>query len=82
MSPLTSEAKSLQDKHLQKAESGVDRKTDSRMSISAPKTTESHTPSLPPDLAEVVTRWPELPGHIKAAIKALVQSASKEGGAE
>jgi len=34
--------------------------------------------NLPPDLAEIVAAWPELPGHIKAAIKALVQTYNKE----
>jgi hypothetical protein len=27
---------------------------------------------LPDDLAEIVAVWPELPEHIKAAVKALV----------
>ena len=36
------------------------------------------TSELPPDLAEIVAVWPELPGHIKAAIKALVQTHTKE----
>ena len=31
-----------------------------------------------PDLAEIVAVWPELPEHIKAAIKALVQSHKAE----
>ena len=36
------------------------------------------TSELPPDLAEIVTVWPELPEHIKAAIKALVQTHKAE----
>jgi hypothetical protein len=33
-----------------------------------------NTSELPPDLAEIVAVWPDLPEHIKAAIKALVQT--------
>ncbi|MFC1633568.1 hypothetical protein ACFL5Z_01890 [Planctomycetota bacterium] len=36
------------------------------------------TSELSPDLAEIVTVWPELPEHIKAAIKALIQTHIKE----
>jgi len=35
------------------------------------------TKKLPTDLAEIVDVWPELPEHIKAAIKARVQTHSK-----
>jgi hypothetical protein len=56
----------------------VDRKRDSQK----PKTTgnqgEIDTSELPPDLAEIVSVWPELPEHIKAAIKALVQTYDAE----
>jgi len=30
---------------------------------------------LPPDVAEIVYLWPKLPEHIKAAIKALVETS-------
>jgi hypothetical protein len=39
-----------------------------------PKQDEIDTSELPSDLIEIVTIWSELPGHIKAAIKALVQT--------
>ena len=29
---------------------------------------------LPADLTEIVTAWPELPGYIKAAIRALIKT--------
>ena len=38
-----------------------------------PKTGQNQAENLPPDLAEIVTVWPELPEHIKQAIKALAQ---------
>ncbi|HOI36666.1 MAG TPA: hypothetical protein PLF11_04740, partial [Bacillota bacterium] len=45
-----------------------------------PKMPDISVSELPSELAEVVTCWPDLPDHIKAAIKALVQSVSTEGG--
>jgi len=36
-----------------------------------------YTSGLPTDLAEIVAAWPELPEHIKAAIKALVATHNK-----
>jgi hypothetical protein len=53
----------------------VDRKTDSKISNQAPKQGEIDTHNLPPDLAEIVAVWPQLPEHIKAAIKALIKTA-------
>jgi hypothetical protein len=35
-------------------------------------------PVLEPDLTKIVKAWPQLPDHIKAAIKALVQTHIKE----
>ena len=38
---------------------------------------DKSTTPLPDDLETVVKSWPELPGHIKAAIKALIQTQNK-----
>ena len=52
-----------------------DAKSDARH---APKQVNDRD-KLPPDLAETVAAWPELPGHIKAAIMALVKTHNAEG---
>jgi hypothetical protein len=43
----------------------------------SPKQGKIATSELPPDLAEIVAVWPDLPGHIKAAIKALIRTGTK-----
>jgi hypothetical protein len=55
--------------------------------IPEPRGTESGTVAAPknpsdPDLTLIQEQWPFLSGHVKAAIKALVRSASKEGAVE
>ena len=49
------------------------------MTPKSQKQGEIDTQNLPAELAEIVAFWPELPGHIKAAIKALVQTHIGEG---
>ncbi|MHC4361146.1 MAG: hypothetical protein ACYSTN_10230 [Planctomycetota bacterium] len=41
------------------------------------KTPKNDTEKLPPDLVEITAVWPELPEHIKAAIKALIKSCKE-----
>ena len=59
--------------------------TPSRTSISTAGGAESDARDAPKPihglgLAKIVEVWPELPEHIKAAIKALVDTAAKESG--
>ena len=42
------------------------------------KQAEIDTQNLSSDLAEIVAVWPELPEHIKAAIKALIRTHNTE----
>ena len=42
------------------------------------KTGQNDPVELPSDLTEIVRLWPELPEHIKAAIKALIQTYKAE----
>jgi hypothetical protein len=42
------------------------------------KTAENQHQGISPELAEIVDVWADLPLHIKAAIKALVQTHTKE----
>ena len=43
------------------------------------KQPKTDTAELPADLAEIVAVWPELPVHIKAAIKALIETNCSKG---
>ena len=43
-----------------------------------PKSGQNQAQNLPDDLAEIVAVWPELPEHIMAAIKALVETCKTE----
>ena len=71
--PLQQNDKPVNNKDLQQSKSGAYKPAYKDNS----KTSKNQADYLPPDLADVVAVWPELPEHIKAAIKALVQTHSK-----
>ena len=48
-----------------------------QLTAKSSKQPEIDLSELPLDLAEIVAIWPELPSHIKAAIKALVATITK-----
>ena len=58
--------------------------TVSKTAISGSGGAKSDAPDAPkppqdPDLAAIVKAWPDLPEHIKQAIKALIETHSTEG---
>ena len=70
-SPKPENDKSLSSKDLQRGDKGAYKPAYKKI----PKTTSVSAESQPQDLAELTTVWPHLPDHIKAAIKALVQTS-------
>jgi hypothetical protein len=66
--------KPVNNKDLQQGESGAYKPAYKQ----SQKTAENPAQELSSDLAEIVSIWPELPEHIKAAIKALIQIHIKE----
>ncbi len=63
--------KSLNSKGLQHTQKGAYKSAYKKY----PKTAETQPENPSPDLTEIVAVWPELPEHIRAAIKALVQTS-------
>jgi hypothetical protein len=72
--PLPKNDKSCNSKDLQRTHKGAYKPAYKNFS----KTAGKQPQDIPPELAEIVAVWAELPLHIKAAIKALVQTHTKE----
>ena len=71
-------SKDSKSKDLEQGESGAYKPAYKDNPKTAKNQAKINTPELPSDLAEIVAVWPELPEHIKAAIKALIQTNIKE----
>ena len=65
-------------KDLQRQQSGAYKPAYKQIPKIAENQDKNDTSELTPDLAEIVSVWPELPEHIKAAIKALVQTCDMD----
>jgi hypothetical protein len=72
-SQLTENHKTKENKDLQQVKTGAYKPAYKKYQ----ETAANQPQDLPTELAEIVAVWPELPEHIKAAIKALVQTQLK-----
>jgi hypothetical protein len=72
--PLSQNGKPLKNNDLAIQESGAYKPAYKKNQ----KTTSSQLQNIPSDVAEIVAIWLELPGHIKEAIKSLVQTHTAE----
>jgi len=70
--------KLLKDQELETRGSGAYKPAYKENPKTAREQAEIDTSELPLDLAHIIAVWPELPEHIKAAIKALTQTHIKE----
>jgi len=68
-SPLPKNSKSFNKKDLQDTQKGAYKPAYKKYQ----ETAGNQPQDIPTELAEIVAFWPELPAHIKVAIKALVQ---------
>ncbi len=48
--------------------------------VTDPNPDSAEADLITPDLAEIVTAWPKMPEHIKAAVLALVRTGAKDWG--
>ena len=76
--PLTQNDNDCNDKDLQQDKEGAYKPAYKNISEIAENKTQIDIQKLPTELADIVTIWHKLPEHIKAAIKALVQTHSNE----
>jgi len=72
--PIPKNCKSCDIKDLQDTQKGAYKPAYKKFQ----ETVGNQPQDIPIELAEIVAVWPELPAHIKAAIKALVQIHIKE----
>ena len=72
--PLPKNSKSCSTKDLQRTHKGAYKPAYKKYQI----TPGNQSQDIPSELTEIVAVWEELPVHIKAAIKALVQTHTKE----
>ncbi|MCK4628345.1 MAG: hypothetical protein KAT56_05040, partial [Sedimentisphaerales bacterium] len=69
--PLTQNDNDCENKDLQQSKTGAYKPAYKQIQKNTPNQTET----LPSELAEIVSAWPKLPGHIKQSILALVKTS-------